>query len=251
MPDALPEAAAVGPRRVELRHEDLPRARRCEDRHHVVEVRAVNIMGPVVERPHDRHLDQLVALEVLHHIGHIVALKRAVVEKAQIGEELGGVLRKRAHGSAIAARSLAGELFQALVGPLEPVFLTIAGKGVGQLVHPAVVGDLVAALDHPLDGLGVLFRRPAGNEEGERDVVGLEHAANARHRDFGAVAQVRHRHQPGIGILGMGQVQDAVGIHVPGEADRAARPVGPRHRVFDHRELALCHRMSSLLPYFS
>ena len=102
------------------------------------------------------------------------------------------------------------------------------------LVHVAMVGELVAAGEDGLDGVGVLLDTPAGHEERLAEPVAREQLEQAGDGHQGVVAEHRgHGHAVRRGVA-MVDVEQALGVHVEAERHRAARTVRPGDRVFEH-----------------
>src|SRR5882757_9487623 len=90
---------------------------------------------------------------------------------------------------------------------------------------------------HRLHRIWIALSAPTRDKEGLLNAVVPVSIENARHGDVGPITQHRGCRDHAVCFLWMGQIEDALGIHVERETDGAARAVGPRHRVANHSEL--------------
>ena len=109
--------------------------------------------------------------------------------------------------------------------------LPLFGLGHAQraAVRVAVMADLVAGGEDPLDGLRITLGRPAGDEERRGHAQLLEQPENPRHADERPVPLMAHRARV-LGVLTSLGEDRRLGVHVEGEdGERRTRPE-PGHR---------------------
>ena len=162
---------------------------------HELEVRIV------VQGPADRHLDQrgvrpehhrLVELHQIaatRSVGQVVmAHHAALVDEAVREQQLDRVRAQVPGRGAIPSRPLPAELLDGVVRTNETRLLLFSRELCRRNVEPAVMRDLVAALDNPVAGVRVGLDRDARNEPRRPDLVLLEQGQNPRGADHPELA---------------------------------------------------------------
>src|SRR2546430_962419 len=92
----------------------------------------------------------------------------------------------------------------------------------------------MAVPHHCLHRVGIALGAPARDEESLSDIVVTVSIQYARHSHIGPIAQHRGRGNHAVRFLRMGQIENALGIHVECEAGGAACPTGPRNGIAYH-----------------
>jgi hypothetical protein len=94
--------------------------------------------------------------------------------------------------------------------------------------------DLVAVFEQQIDLRRIFLDDPAGNKKGQMQIAARELVDQARDRDQRVVARPGLCPDKVVGGVLIVPVEGAVGVHVPGHRDSAARAVRPRDRVGSH-----------------
>ncbi len=190
-------------------------------------------MRPVIHRDELRYLEHRCAAAVADQIRHVVAHQRRIVFEAGFQKQRDCMLRELVERRAVAARPNAQDAVVGVERTLEPVALVVRRKLVRVFVQIAVMAELVAAGENRLGRRRIPFDTPARHEECLPEAEIAEQAADARRRNDRAVAQQRLGRDIVVGGIGLGDVQDAVGIEIEGHRSGAARAVRPGHRILD------------------
>ena len=151
-----------------------------------------------------------------------------------VDEDVEGVAREPVGGGAVAGRWPAGGLHDHVHAALEPVPLLAGRHLVGVLVQVVVGGRPRGRRSGsaPPPGGSVRCTTPAGRRSAACRTRGRGRRGGGPPPPDRSVAPTSWR--SGVGAAVVGEVQDAVGIHVEGERDRAAGAAGPGRRVGDH-----------------
>ena len=114
-------------------------------------------------------------------------------------------------------------------------FALVAGGHDRVFMDPAVMADLVAALEDCLNGVRVMLKTPAGNEERLLDAETLISLEDARDRYRRPIAAHCDGIKPIVRVIGFGDVDEAVGIHIEGDGAGTFGTVRPGDGILDHR----------------